>query len=170
MDTRNKIFAVVGTVAIIATAGITGVVLFTQQDSTATTATTSSTTTTSTGTTNTTTTTPSTSTSTSPTSSSASNYKDGTYSATVSYSVPRAQNSIKVTVVVSSGVISSVSTNNSYTDHESGEYIDRFESALSSSASGQSISSYRPSRIAGASLTTAAFSEALSDIASQAAA
>ena len=47
-------------------------------------------------------------------------------------------------------------------------YISGFESSVNSSASGQSLATYSPSRIGGASLTTAAFDDALDTIRSQA--
>lgn len=179
MDTRNKVFVVVGTVAVLATSGIIGVALFTKNDDT------SSNTATASQTTSTTSSNSSSSSNANSNSSGESNssngsssnssststsgsYKDGTYTATVSYSVPRTQNSLKATVVVSGGNITSVTTNNSYSDHESAEYVQGFESAVSSSASGKSLSSYSPTRIGGASLTTAAFAEALDEIRTQA--
>lgn len=167
MDTRNKVFVVVGTVAILAAAGVGGLVLFSQSDSpnsangmmssqssnssmsnpspSATTGTQSNSSNTSTG------------------------YKDGTYSSMVNYMVPHGgQNSVKATVTISSGKISSVSTNDNYTDNESSFYIQSFESSVSSDATGQSIGDYSPSQIGGASLTTAAFARAIDDIVSQA--
>lgn len=96
-------------------------------------------------------------------------YKDGTYTKTISYYVPHGgSNSIKVTLTVSGGNITSVTTNDSYTDGESQMYISSFESSVSSDASGQSLASYGPSRIGGASLTTEAFAEAISGIRSDA--
>ncbi len=173
MDTKNKIFAVIGTVAILATAGIVGTVLFTKGDNTSTTETGSTTTnsqnTSSNSSSSDTSSNTSTSSSTNSTSASTGSYKDGTYSASVSYSVPHgAQNTLKATVTVSSGKIASVSTTDNYSDHESAMYVSDFESALTSDAKGQSIGSYSPSRIGGASLTTEAFTEALTNIASQA--
>lgn len=98
-------------------------------------------------------------------------YKDGTYTNTVSYNVPHgASNSIAVTLVVSGGKISSVKTNSNYSDGQSSYYISSFESSVSSDASGQPLSSYSPSQIGGASLTTYAFSNAIDNIRSQAAA
>lgn len=104
-------------------------------------------------------------------SASSSSYKDGTYSATVIYSVPKGDtNSITASVTISGGEITAVTSDNSYTDHESGQYISRFESSLSSSATGQSLADYSPSRIGGASLTTSAFADVLDQIRQDAAA
>lgn len=146
----------VGTVAILATAGIVGTSLFTQNNATSTNTASSQT---ASSTTNTTTN----------TSTATSSYKDGTYTATKQYTVPHGlNNTLKATIVISSGKITSATTEDTSSDHESAAYISRFESALSSSATGQSLGSYSPSRIGGASLTTQAFADALSDIASQA--
>lgn len=99
---------------------------------------------------------------------SASGYTAGTYSATISYSVPHGSNSIAVDVTVdASGTITDVSDDHSYSDHESGWYIESFDSELSGAVVGQNISSLSLSRLGGASLTTQAFDQALSNILSQ---
>ena len=171
MDTKNKLFTVIGSVALLAAAGIGGATLFASKDDTASTttgATASSTTLSSSTPSDSTSASTNTSTSSS-SSTSHSSYKDGTYTASTTYSVPHgATNSISATVVVSGGTITSVTANDSYTDRESGMWISDFESSLSSDASGQSLSSYSPSHIGGASLTTEAFSSVLDEIRSQA--
>lgn len=178
METKQKIFVTIGTAAVVAAAIFGGATLFSGSSNTnAGTASSSSTVagsqsmTSTRGTTNSSSTdTTASSTSTSTTSGSGS-YKDGTYTKTVSYYVPHGgSNSIKVTLVVSGGNITSVTTNDSYTDGESGIYISSFESSVNSDASGQSLASYSPSRIGGASLTTEAFAEAISGIRTDAAA
>lgn len=157
MDNRNKIFAVVGTIAVLATAGVIGIGLFIRPDTNTNTSS-SSATTTSNSTTSANTST-----------SSSSSYKDGSYTATVSYMVPHGnQNTLKATVVVSGGKITSVSTTDDYSDRESSMYVNSFENGVSSDATGQSLGSYNPSQIGGASLTTAAFNDAISQIRTQA--
>ena len=166
MDTKNKVFVVIGSVALLASAGVGGYALFATKDSTSgtTTGTSSQTSSTSTNTATTSTDTTSTSSSTS-----SSSYKDGTYTASVSYSVPHgASNTLAATVTVSSGKITAVSTNDNYSDNESGRYIQEFESALSSTVVGTDLSSASFSRIGGASLTTKAFNQALDTIITQA--
>lgn len=167
MDTRNKIFAVVGTVAILGTAGAVGALLFTQQDSAATGTTTTSSQNSSS---NSSSSTDSNSTSTdSSTTTTSGSYTDGTYTAMQTYSVPKGEsNSITVTVSISSGKITSVTTDNNYTDRESGMYIQSFENSVSGVVVGQSIGSTSFSRIGGASLTSSAFYDALDAIATQA--
>lgn len=162
MDTKNKIFTVIGTIALLSSAGIGGYVLYATKD----------------------TDTPSQTISTSPqqgsvqdggvvsssatsgstSGTSTSSYKDGTYTASTTYRVPHGTNTYSGTVVISNGTIVSVSSQHDYTDHESGMYTDSFDSGLSTSAQGQSLANYSPSRIGGASLTTAAFTSVLDTI------
>lgn len=178
METKQKIFVTIGTAAVVAAAIFGGAALFNGSNSTASTGTVSSgavaTTSDSSSSSNTTSTSgtdTSSSGSTSSSTTASGSYKDGTYTKTVSYYVPHgATNTIKVTLVVSGGVITSATTDKTYYDNESGMYINSFESSVSSDASGQSLASYSPSRIGGASLTTEAFAEAISGIRTDAAA
>lgn len=98
-----------------------------------------------------------------------SGYKNGTYTATVSYSVPKgATNQIAVQATISDGKITAVSSKDTFSDRESGDYIDSFESSLKADVVGQPLSGFSASRIGGASLTTYAFEEAVQKIATQA--
>lgn len=167
MEAKQKIFVTLGTVAIVATAAIGGLALFKAPQTSSAQSTSSSQTASS----------PSASSATSSTTSSGSSttstgtYKDGTYTNTVSYNVPHGgSNSVAVTLVISGGNITSVKTNDNYTDSQSGYYVSSFESSVSSDATGQSLANYSPSQIGGASLTTYAFSNALDAIRTQAAA
>lgn len=171
METPQKIFVAIGTVAVVGMAVIGGKVLFNDSGVAkrdAANANSSSTTSTngtasapqSTGATQNTT-----------TAASAATYKDGTYVATQRYVVPRGDiNAIAVTLTIADGKISAVKASDTYTDRESGMYVKSFESEVSTSASGQPLSSYSPSRIGGASLTTDAFTQAIDAVRSQAAA
>ncbi|MFZ1258183.1 MAG: hypothetical protein WAQ25_01815 [Candidatus Saccharimonas sp.] len=95
-------------------------------------------------------------------------YRNGTYTATKQYTVPKnGANSITATITLSAGKITSVSVKNSYTDRESAQYVDSFTSKISGNASGQSIASYAPGRIGGASLTTNAFNAVLDSVRAQ---
>lgn len=171
MDAKNKIFTVIGSIALI-TATATGGYLILTAPTSNTIATSSMTQAVTQSTAESATNTPSTSTSESTSGADAtitSSYKDGTYTATASYSVPHGeQNSIAAEVTVADGKIVSVKTTDNYSDHESAMYISGFESGVNSSASGQLLATYSPSRIGGASLTTAAFGDALDMIRSQA--
>ncbi len=99
-----------------------------------------------------------------------SSYKDGTYTATASYSVPHGyQNTIDVTVTVKDGVVTAVKTSHNYQDQESSMYIDAFDAAIQSSAVDKAIGTISSlSRVGGASLTTYGFDEAIATIANQA--
>ncbi len=98
-----------------------------------------------------------------------SSLKDGTYSATTEYSVPHGNsNTLTTKITISNGKINDVSTNDQYSDRESGIYIDDFESSLKSSVVGKSLDNISSSRIGGASLTSDAFYETLDTIATNA--
>jgi len=169
MKQQDKAFMAVGGSVVTALALATGIYLFGSNDSTTAQSSTPATTTssgatasapdeeaTSTGTTATTNTTSSTTSST---------YKDGTYSATVSYYVPHgATNNLTAKVTVSSNKITAVTVNDNYSDNESAMYIDSFESAIKSAVIGQDVGSLSLSRVGGATLTTQAFDDALTTI------
>lgn len=161
MDTRNKIFTIVGAVAITAAAGIGGFVLFATPDKPRTSAV-------SAPVVSTVKSSPSADTAASQAASGMGHMnglKDGTYTASTSYFVPHdGQNSVNATVVVSGGTIASVKATGNYTDGESAMYVDSFNSSVESDATGQPLASYSPSRIGGASLTTAAFDSVLDAI------
>lgn len=102
-------------------------------------------------------------------SSGTSTYKDGTYKATVTYSVPHGnRNSITASVTIKNGVITDVSTDNSASDRESEMYISSFESSVSKAVVGKKIDASFSYRIGGASLTSSAFLDALDSIANKA--
>jgi uncharacterized protein with FMN-binding domain len=169
MDTRNTIFLTIGGIAIIGAALVGGAALFSQgstvSSQTTPTTTQSAPTTTSSDTTATTSSTTAASQSTTaPTGS----FKDGQYSASASYRVPHGSNTISVSLTVKDGKVTVVKNSQNYTDHESRSYIDSFESEISSAVVGQPLGSTNLSRVGGASLTTAAFNDALSQIASDA--
>lgn len=161
MDTKNKLFVVIGTVAILGTAGMGGYALFTLKDP----AIDSTTTVSSTNTTDS----PTTSTNDSPASTSTGSYKNGTYTASTSYMVPRGTNTINVTLTIVDGVITSISTKHTSNDHESALYIDSFDSDIDDATTGESLSGFSVSRIGGASLTTDAFNDVLDTIRTDAA-
>lgn len=170
MNTATKIAVSIGSIAVIATAGIGGLLLATSNDTIpATTPISSSVTPTTTSTSSTSSSTSDTSSSSSTTSSSTATYKDGAYTASATYSVPHGgSNSISATVTVAGGNITAVTTHDNYTDGESAMYIDSFESRVSSTVVGTSLADASFSRIGGASLTTVGFNNVLDTIRSQA--
>lgn len=156
MDKKRKLFVVIGSIAIIATATIGGTALFTG-GSTAPTVTASSN--------NTPASTSVSSTNTSSSASSTSSYKDGTYTASTSYTVPGgANNSIDTTLTISGGKVTAVTARNGTYDRQSQNYVDWFEQQLDSEIVGQSVEGLSPNRIGGASLTTYAFDQTLDTI------
>ncbi|MEQ1665680.1 MAG: FMN-binding protein [Bdellovibrionales bacterium] len=95
-------------------------------------------------------------------------YKDGTYTSEASYRVPHGTNTIAIKVTVSNDKISAVSAENSYSDRESRGYISGFMDALSGAVVGEKADSANVSRLAGASLTSDGFNQALESVVSQA--
>lgn len=162
MNTATKIAVSIGSIAVIATAGIGGFLLATSNDATAPTTQTATSVPQSTD--------PTISTNTS-NASTTSSYKDGTYSATASYYVPHGgTNAITATMTIVAGKITSATTTHQYGDSESSMYIDSFESGVSNAATGVSLAEATFSRIGGASLTTEGFNSAIDSIRSQASA
>lgn len=168
MKTQDKLLITLGTAAVLAVSGFVGFSLFATPDSQASSGSSSQVATTNATPASTTTTSTSASASNASVSTSSS-YKDGTYTATSNYSVPKGgQNSIRSTIVVSGGKITSVTTSNDYSDRESGNYIDWFNQEISSTVTGQSLGDVSVSRVGGASLTTSAFNDTLDTIRTQA--
>ena len=107
----------------------------------------------------------STDTSSSPTTSSS--YRDGTYTASSEYSVPRSYESIGVTLTIKDSVVTNASITNSEGDRESARYQERFASVYRSYVVGKKVSDIHLSYVAGASETTDGFNDALDQIKQQ---
>ncbi len=103
-----------------------------------------------------------------PTTTTTGGFRDGGYTASSNYSVPRGDESIQVSVMLGSGVVTVVSVQNSEYDSTSALYQEDFVSAYKSAVVGKKISSLRLGTVAGASDTTQGFNEAISQIASKA--
>jgi uncharacterized protein with FMN-binding domain len=166
---------IVGALAIAIVAGAGGYLLFTStksiSDTAATTATTSQVVSTTNATPSTTSSTTTTTDTTTATSTASSAYKDGTYTSTVSYSVPKGgSNTLAVTLSISGDKITVVDTASTIDDRESQGYVDSFSSRISSSVVGTTISDAYIGRVGGASLTSSAFNNALDAIMTNAAA
>jgi hypothetical protein len=96
------------------------------------------------------------------------NYVDGTYVTKIDYDVPQGHtNTINVTLNLKSGLINSVEVKNTHTDEQSAFYDDVFQRDYKNNVVGKTLDTV-PLRISGASLTNAAFQEALDTIATQA--
>lgn len=113
--------------------------------------------------------TPTTSTSTSSdetptTSSSTGTYKDGAYSATGSYVSPGGNESIDVTLAIADGKITTASANTHPATSTSSQYQSEFKSNFKSLVVGKSVDEVNLSRVAGSSLTSNGFNDALEQI------
>jgi uncharacterized protein with FMN-binding domain len=167
MKPTQKLFTVIGSVAVVAAAGWTGYALFATPNTSSNVATQAATSSNSSATDTTVSQNETTSTTTS--SGATGSYKDGTYTASTSYMVPHGgQNSLSATITVAGGSITAVTVNDNYSDRESGMYVSDFESAISSSVKGQSLANVSVSRVGGASLTSEAFNSVLDTIRSDA--
>lgn len=103
-----------------------------------------------------------------PTPLSALSYADGTYSATGSYTYPKGQNALGVTVTLKDDVIADVSITEMATDPISQKYQDQFVAEYTTLVVGKNIDDVQLSKISGASLTPNGFNDALNAIKSQA--
>ncbi len=96
-------------------------------------------------------------------------YKDGTYSNSQTYRVPEGEsNSIDVKITLSGDVIKDLTVDSNYDSRESERYVSGFESSIKSKVVGKKISDVNLSIVGGASLTTDAFTEAISEIQAEA--
>lgn len=102
------------------------------------------------------------------TSGSTASYKDGTYSATGSYSSPGGNEEIKVTITILNGKVTDSSITPQASSRESEEYQTDFANNYKSLVTGKAIASLSLSHVAGSSLTSIGFNEALDAIRSQA--
>lgn len=97
-------------------------------------------------------------------------YKDGQYNATGSYQTPGGTESIAVTLTLKANTIDTVDVTQQADSRESKEYQSAFAGAYKSRVVGKKINEISLSRVAGSSLTSAGFSDALDQIKHDAAA
>lgn len=108
---------------------------------------------------------PSTSSSTTPaTTTTSGSYKDGTYTANTSYFTPDGQEDAKLTITIANNVVTASDFNEQALSGEGERYQNRFDSNYKSQVVGQKVSDIQLSRVAGASLTTDGFMQALQQI------
>lgn len=91
-------------------------------------------------------------------------YLDGTYQATGSYVTPGGVEEIGVTVTLENGVITSASLDQRAEAADSKQYQQAFASGFRELVVGESIDDVEVSRVAGSSLTSAGFHDALDEI------
>lgn len=97
-----------------------------------------------------------------------STYKNGTYTATGSYSTPGGQESIGLSVTLAGDTISSAKVTQNATGGEAEEYQAKFAANFESQVVGKKIDEVSLSRVAGSSLTPRGFNNAITDIENQA--
>jgi uncharacterized protein with FMN-binding domain len=93
-----------------------------------------------------------------------SSYQDGTYSATGSYLSPGGRESIDLTVVIENGIITSTELTQNATDTEARQYQSAFASGYAELVEGKNVDEVSLSRVAGSSLTSNGFNNALDQI------
>ena len=91
-------------------------------------------------------------------------YEDGTYRAIGSYFSPGGQATVELTVTLENGVITSTELATGSAPGESQVYIDQFIDGYEVEVIGKEIETVQLSRVAGASLTSIGFNDALDQI------
>ena len=107
---------------------------------------------------------------TAPAGASGSAYADGTYTADGSYQTPESVEKISVTVTLQDDVFTAVCVSGNPQKRESEEYQSKFIGGISSEVVGKSIDEISVSRVAGSSLTSGGFNQAIETIKAEAAA
>ncbi|HWM15655.1 MAG TPA: hypothetical protein VNP97_03605 [Microbacterium sp.] len=97
-------------------------------------------------------------------------YADGTYEAEGSYATPETVETITVTVTLEGDVITDVTVVGDPQKSESEEYQGRFIGGIEDVVVGQNIDEISVSRVAGSSLTSGGFNQAIETIKGEAAA
>jgi uncharacterized protein with FMN-binding domain len=96
-------------------------------------------------------------------------YADGTYTAEGSYATPESVETITVTVTLENNVITAVNVTGDPQKSESEEYQGRFIGGIAEVVEGRDIDEIQVSRVAGSSLTSGGFNDAIEAIKAEAA-
>ena len=91
-------------------------------------------------------------------------YKDGTYKATGDYTSPGGSQEITVSVTLKDNVITATSATSGASDTESKEHQEEFIANYKDLVIGKKISDVKLSRVAGSSLTSQGFNDAIQQI------
>jgi uncharacterized protein with FMN-binding domain len=97
-------------------------------------------------------------------------YSDGTYTASGSYVTPESVETIEVSLTLEGGVVTAVDVTGDPQARESQDYQSRFIGGISDEVVGVSIDDLAVDRVAGSSLTSGGFNEAVEAIKDEAAA
>ena len=95
-------------------------------------------------------------------------YKDGTYTTTEGYDTPEGTESIGISITLANDVITSTSATKMSRSRESRAYQEDFIASYASLVVGKKITDLKLGIVAGASLTTIGFNQALDTIRAQA--
>lgn len=97
-------------------------------------------------------------------------YADGSYTADGSYQTPETVEKISVTLTIADGLVTEVEVEGDPQARESEQYQGQFIDGISDEVVGKSLDDIEVSRVAGSSLTSGGFNEAVESIKEQAAA
>jgi uncharacterized protein with FMN-binding domain len=97
-------------------------------------------------------------------------YADGTYTAEGTYQTPESVETISVTVTLEDDVITDVQVSGNPQARESQDYQSQFIGGIADAVVGKDIDQISVSRVAGSSLTSGGFNDAIRTIKSEAAA
>ncbi|MGW9158681.1 MULTISPECIES: FMN-binding protein [unclassified Microbacterium] len=97
-------------------------------------------------------------------------YEDGTYTADGSYQTPETVEQISVTLTLADGVVTDVEVTGDPQAPETEQYQGQFIDGIADEVEGKSIDELNVSRVAGSSLTSGGFNDAVESIKEQAAA
>ncbi|MDL9980687.1 FMN-binding protein [Microbacterium candidum] len=103
------------------------------------------------------------------TSAGAATYKDGTYSASGTYQTPETTETITVSITLKNDLVTNVQVTGEPRRPESQQYQSQFIGGISDVVVGKDIDQLSVSRVAGSSLTSNGFNQALDQIKSEAA-
>jgi len=101
-------------------------------------------------------------------SSSSGTYKDGTYTAEGSYQTPETVEKITVQVTLADDTITAVDVTGDPQARESQQYQSQFIGGISDEVVGKKIDEIKVSRVAGSSLTSGGFNQAIEEIKTEA--
>lgn len=97
-------------------------------------------------------------------------YADGTYTAEGSYATPETVETVSVTITLSGDVVTAVEVTGDPQTRESEQYQSQFIGGIAEAVVGKSVDELSVSRVAGSSLTSGGFNQALEAIKAEAAA
>jgi uncharacterized protein with FMN-binding domain len=95
-------------------------------------------------------------------------YADGDYSAEGSYSNPGGESTVKVALTISDGTISKVDVTPEATNGTSKQYQTQFAGGIADQVVGKSLDDLDVSKVAGSSLTSKGFNDAIDQIKAEA--